>query len=173
VLFFNMGKFNKMQHSCQDAQSFRLFCHLMIKSTQMDTRVTKSILAGIIGTAVMSFIMTVAPMMGIPEMNPPAMLAGMMGMPIAVGWLIHFVIGIVFAALYVFLFAPRISMKNKIIKGSLFGIVAFVLAQVGMMALELVIGDMPTPNENMLGMLIGSIMGHVVFGIFVALSAKD
>lgn len=139
----------------------------------MDTRVTKSILAGIIGTAVMSFIMSIAPMMGIPEMNPPAMLAGMMGMPIAVGWLMHFVIGIVLAALYVSLFAPWVSMKNKIVKGSVFGIVAFILAQVGMLALELIIGGMPTPNGNMLGILIGSIMGHVVFGIFVALSVRD
>lgn len=139
----------------------------------MDTKLIKSFIAGIIGTTVMSFIMYVAPMMGIPKMNPPAMLAGMMGMPITVGWLMHFVIGIIFAAFYVFLFAPKIKMKSKLLKGAAFGFIVFLFAQIAMAMMGALIGGIPEPEGAMIGVVLGGILGHVVFGIFVALSVKS
>jgi len=51
----------------------------------MDSKVSRSILGGVIGTVIMTMIMFVAPMMGMPKMSPPDMLAGMMGMPIMFG----------------------------------------------------------------------------------------
>lgn len=139
----------------------------------MESKFIKSFFAGIIGTAVMSFIMFVAPMMGIPKMNPSAMLAGIMSMPIAVGWLIHFGIGIIFAAFYVFLFAPKIRIKSKILKGATFGFIAFIFAQIAMGVMDAVIGGLPEPEGAMVGIILGGILGHVVFGIFVALSVKE
>lgn len=79
----------------------------------MANKFIKSIIAGIIATAVMTFVMFVARMMGIPKINPPAMLADITGMPIIIGWFLHFLIGIVFAGYYVFHFEQRISIKNK------------------------------------------------------------
>ncbi|SDF19737.1 hypothetical protein SAMN05421636_1186 [Pricia antarctica] len=139
----------------------------------MDNKLIKSFIAGIIGTTVMSFIMYVAPMMGIPKMNPPAMLAGMMGMPITVGWLMHFVIGIIFAAFYVFLFAPKIKIKSKLLKGAAFGFIVFLFAQIAMAMMGALIGGIPEPEGAMIGVVLGGILGHVVFGIFVALSVKS
>jgi hypothetical protein len=55
----------------------------------------KSILAGVIGTAIMTVFMMIAPMMGMPKMSPPNMLSGMLSAPLIVGWIMHFVIGIV------------------------------------------------------------------------------
>lgn len=138
----------------------------------MDTKLIKSFIAGIIGTTIMSFIMYVAPMMGIPKMNPPAMLAGMMGMPITVGWLMHFVIGIIFAAFYVFLFAPKIKIKSKLLKGAAFGFIVFIFAQIAMAMMGALIGGIPEPEGAMIGVILGGILGHIVFGIFVALSVK-
>ena len=139
----------------------------------MDTKLIKSFIAGIIGTTVMSFIMYVAPMMGIPKMNPPAMLAGMMDMPIAVGWFMHFVVGIIFAVFYVFLFAPKITITNKILKGAAFGFIVFIFAQIAMAMIGSLMVGMPEPDGAMIGMILGGILGHVVFGIFVALSVKE
>ena len=56
----------------------------------MNTKFKKSILAGIIGTVLMTAVMMMAPMMGMPKMSPPEMLSGMLNMPIFVGWIMHF-----------------------------------------------------------------------------------
>ena len=66
----------------------------------MQNKITKSITAGIIGTTVMTLFMMIAPMMGMPKMSAPHMLSGMLGVPIAVGWIMHFMIGTIFAFAY-------------------------------------------------------------------------
>lgn len=75
----------------------------------MDTRVKKSILAGIVATAVMTVIMFMAPLMGMPKMNPPRMFSGMIGLPIFMGWIMHFAVGIIFASLMLTFFCRGLS----------------------------------------------------------------
>ena len=94
----------------------------------MNTKISKSILGGIVGTIIMSFVMMIAPMMGMPKMSPPDMLAGMMGMPVMVGWVMHFMIGIIFALAYTYLFAPKVKIGNLLVKGAVFGFVVFIFA---------------------------------------------
>lgn len=139
----------------------------------MDTKLITSFIAGIIGTAVMSFIMYFVPMMGIPEINPPEMLAGIVGMPVSVGWLMHFIVGITFAAFYVFLFAPKVSMQSKVLKGVTFGIIVFIFAQISMILMDSIRSGVPESEGTIIGVILGGIMGHMVFGIFVALSVKN
>ena len=50
----------------------------------MKSEVTKFVLAGILGTVVMTVIMMVAPNMGMPQMAPWKLLAGTLNVPIAV-----------------------------------------------------------------------------------------
>ncbi len=45
----------------------------------MANKLGRSILAGIVATAVMTGVMFMAPMMGFPKMNPAEMLSGMLG----------------------------------------------------------------------------------------------
>ncbi len=139
----------------------------------METKLIQSFIAGIVATAVMSFIMYAAPLMGVPKMSSPEMLAEMVSMSIAAGWLMHFTIGIVFAAFYVFLFSPIITIKGKLSKGAAFGFLVFVFAQIAMALISTVIRAIPESKETLLAIVLGSIMGHVVFGIFVALAVKD
>lgn len=139
----------------------------------MNTKIKQSLISGIIGTVVMTAIMFIAPMMGMPKMNPAAMLSGMMGTSIVIGWLMHFMIGVIFAAFYVYLFHPKVNIKSKILKGAVFGIAVFIFAQVAMAIMGAMMGGMPKPEGSMLLMAIGSIMGHVVFGIVVALFTKE
>ncbi|MDP1675549.1 MAG: hypothetical protein Q8L88_01695 [Bacteroidota bacterium] len=138
----------------------------------MKNSLQKTIFAGITATAVMTLVTYLAPMMGLPEMNIPAMLSGMMGVPIIVGWVMHFMIGITFALGYTFLFAAKVKIQNLAVKGAVFGFAAFIMAQIVMVMMGLVMGPMPAPEGGMLPMMVGSIIGHVMYGIPVALIAK-
>jgi hypothetical protein len=133
----------------------------------MNTKMSKSILGGIIGTAIMTIVTMIAPMMGMPKMSPPALLASMMGMPIIAGWVMHFIIGIIFALAYTYLFAPKIKISNIIAKGAVFGFVVFVFAQV-MMSIMGAMLPMPAPEGSLLLMMMGSLVGHLIYGIAVA-----
>ena len=133
----------------------------------MNNKIQKSILAGIIGTAIMTVVMMVAPMMGMPKMSPPEMLSGMLGMPVFVGWLMHFMIGIMFAFAYTYLCIFKWKISNVYLKGAVFGIIAFVFAQI-MMGIMGAMMPMPKMEGSMMLTMIGSLMGHIIFGIAVA-----
>jgi len=133
----------------------------------MNTKIQKSILAGIIGTAIMTVVMMVAPMMGMPKMSPPEVLSGMLGMPVFVGWVMHFMIGIMFAFAYTYLCIFKHKISNVWLKGAVFGIIAFVFAQI-MMAIMGAMMPMPKMEGSMMLTMIGSLMGHIIFGMAVA-----
>ena len=137
----------------------------------MDNRLSKGIMAGLIGTGVMTMITMLAPMMGLPKMSPPAMLAGMLGMPLAVGWVMHFMIGVMFALAYTFLFAPAVGITNQWVKGAIFGLAVFGFAQV-MMAVMGMMRPMPPMEGAMLPMMMGSLFGHLAYGMTVAKAAS-
>ena len=139
----------------------------------MQNKITKSITAGIIGTAVMTLFMMIAPIMGMPKMSAPHMVSGMLGVPIAVGWIMHFMIGTIFAFAYAFFFINVLKkVSSNILKGAIFGFAVFIFAQI-MMAIMGMMMPMPPMEGSMMLMMIGSIMGHIVFGITVAIFIKE
>ncbi|MBK5213833.1 MAG: hypothetical protein JJE55_09270 [Flavobacteriaceae bacterium] len=133
----------------------------------MKTNVSKSIVAGIVGTLVMTMVILVAPYMGMPKMSPPAMVAGMLGMPMLVGWVMHFMIGIVYAFVYVYLFNPKVKIASTLLSGLVFGFLAFVFAQI-MMA---IMGMSPAEGSKVM-LLMATLIGHLVFGLGVAFTAR-
>jgi uncharacterized membrane protein YagU involved in acid resistance len=107
----------------------------------MKTKIQQAILGGILATAVMTMVMFVAPLMGMPKMNPAEMLAGMMGLPVFIGWIMHFSVGVIFALAYVFLFSGIFAkISSQIVKGALFGFVEFIFAQLMMAVMSAVMG---------------------------------
>ena len=106
----------------------------------------KSIVAGIVGTVVMTAVMMLAGMMGMPVMSPPHMLAGAMGLPVAVGFAMHFAIGIIFAIGYTYLF--KVNISNIWLKGVVFGVVAFIAAQIGIGGMGIIF-PIPDPEGPM------------------------
>ena len=90
----------------------------------------KILVAGLVATAAMTMLMLVALLMGMPPMNIGAMLGGMMGASATVGWMMHFMIGVLFTAAYAFFFNKRL----------------------------------PSAGDGMLLGLMGSLMGHLLFG---------
>lgn len=140
----------------------------------MKTKIKQSLAGGITGTTVMTMVMYIAPMMGMPKMNPAAMLSMMMGVPIIVGWVMHFMIGVIFAMMFAFFFINIVKkISSSILRGTIFGMVAFIFAQIMMVIMKSMMGGMPPMESNMLLMMIGSIMGHVIFGIVVAFFVKE
>lgn len=122
----------------------------------------------------MTIVMMIAPMLGMAKMDPPAMVSGMMGMPIAVGWIMHFIIGIVFAASYVYFFRSKLPIANKYLKGIVFGIIIAILAKIGITIMEAMAGGgTPEPEGSMVPMILALVFGHVIFGIVVELTAQE
>ncbi|QWX85185.1 hypothetical protein H0I23_05975 [Cellulophaga sp. HaHaR_3_176] len=133
----------------------------------MKNEFAKYAIAGILGTVVMTIIMIVGPNMGMPEMAPWKLLSGAIGVSITVGWVLHFMMGIIFALTYGYAFAPNVSIKNIWLKGIAFGIVALVLAQIGMKVMG-VIFEMPPMDGSMPMRLVAMLIGHIAFGLTTA-----
>lgn len=133
----------------------------------MNSKISQSLVAGLIATAIMTGFIFMAPLMGLPKMNPAELLAGIMDLPVMAGYIMHFMIGIIFAAMYVYLFNPAVNISSKFLRGLLYGFIVFVFAQIIMFIMGKIM-PMPMPEGDMMMMMIGSLIGHLVFGVVVA-----
>lgn len=130
-----------------------------------------AIIAGLVGTAVMTLLMTIAPMMGMPRMNVIGMLGTMVtpnqGTATATGTFAHFMMGVIFAIIYAALWTAGIGSPTAL-SGVIFGLVHGIIA--GLM-MPLMLRMHPRPPEMSAGpmMLAGLLMGHVAYGLVVAL----
>lgn len=139
----------------------------------MSHKLTQAIIGGMVATIAFTSVIIIAPLMGIPKMSPPAMLSMSMGVPIVVGWLMHFMIGIIFAMAYAFFFINVVKkINNNILKGAIFGFAVFIFAQIAIAIIGAIMGGMPPMEGSMMLIMIGSIIGHIVFGIVVAMFVK-
>lgn len=140
----------------------------------MNNSFLKSVIAGIGATIAMTALMMVSAMMGMPKMEPPKMLAETLDAPIAVGWVMHFMMGIIFALMYVYIIRGWLTnIASPAVKGIVFGVIAFIMALMGMMAMRAIFPNMPMPEGSTVILIMAGLMGHVVFGIVVALMAKE
>lgn len=133
--------------------------------------VVAAVIAGLLGTAVMTLLMTMAPMMGMPKMDIMNMLGTMVTEgenARLVGGLIHFVMGAIFGLIYAFLWSSVIGSPT-LVWGLVFGLVHGVITMVTM---PMMMNMHPRPPKMEGGMMtaVGQLLGHAVFGIVVALT---
>jgi hypothetical protein len=125
----------------------------------MQSNVTRVIGAGVLATLVMTAVgVFLAPMMGMPAMDPAEMLAGRMGGHLVLGWAGHLMIGITLALLYAAFVAKRLPGPPAV-RGMAFGLAPWLMAQVAvmpMMGMGLFSGSMQ--------LAAGSLVGHLVYG---------
>lgn len=133
----------------------------------MNVKIKKSLVAGIVGTAIMTAVIMLAPMMGIPKMSPPQMLSETLGTPIAVSWILHFMIGIVFAFGYTYICIFKYKIANVWLKGVVYGIIVFAFVQIMMKIMGMMV-PIPKMGGSMLLVAVGSLMGHIIFGMAVS-----
>ncbi len=124
--------------------------------------ILQGIIAGLAATVVLSLLMVVKSMMGLmPELNVIAMLSGMMGSSLAIGWIAHFMIGTVVWGILFAVFAASLPGNSLWLKGILFGVIAWL----GMM-----IAIMPMAGAGLFGMNLGmaapimTLVLHVIYG---------
>jgi uncharacterized membrane protein YagU involved in acid resistance len=130
--------------------------------------IIKTIAGGIAATLLMSIVTFVAPIMGLPKMNPAEMLSGMLNIPVELGWVMHFMIGIIFAVVYGQLLIKWLhNINGRVWKGVILGFAVFMFAQVMMLILGTMM-PMPKMDVSMMLMMIGSLIGHLVYGLTVA-----
>ncbi len=138
-----------------------------------------AIVAGLGGTVVISLLMAMAPRMGMPKMAIWEMLGTMFSKEgnLALGWIMHFMMGVVFAIIYAALWAVGIGSAT-LLSGVVFGVVHFLIAGLmmgGMPMLHVGIkaGTVKAPGVLMLNTgvmgLMGGLIGHAVYGLVVAL----
>ena len=139
-----------------------------------------AVIAGIVGTLVLSMVMALGPKMGMPKMDMVEMLGSMFNAEgnRTLGWIIHLMMGVVFAFGYALLWSLDIGSVS-IISGVVFGSIhwlgaGLMMGGMPMMHAGIKSGKVQAPGVFMLsngGMMafMGGLMGHIIFGIVVVL----
>jgi hypothetical protein len=143
----------------------------MLRST-MAARVQISLIAGLLGTAIMSLAALAIAAAGGPRLDAAALMAYLLDVPGWAGWLAHFAIGVTLAAFYVLVLARLLRrIGSPAVQGAVFGVIAVGLAQAGFAVLGAIFGRTPPMVGSMAAMAAASMVEHIVFGIVVAVAA--
>ena len=138
-----------------------------------------AIIAGIAGTIAISMVMAMAPRMGMSKMDIVELLSTMFGKSNKIlGWMMHLMMGVVFALVYAYAWSLGFGSASWH-SGLLFGAIHWVIVGVMMAVIPLMHagiknGEVDPPGlwmTNQGGMMsfVGGLMGHMVFGLVVAL----
>ena len=141
--------------------------------------VFSAIIAGLVGTVVLTMVMKMAPKMGMPEMDIVGMLGSMFGKPNQkLGMMMHLLMGIVFALIYAYLWSLGIGSATWL-GGLIFGavhwlITGMMMGMIPMMHAGIKNGAVQAPgfwmtNNGGMKAFVGGLMGHMVFGLVVVL----
>jgi uncharacterized membrane protein YagU involved in acid resistance len=128
--------------------------------------VARAAAAGFVGTGLMTALLLVEPSVGLPKIAMGQVLSTSLGATSAhltigpaIGWCMHFVIGMLLALVYAAVFDGRLP-GTALTRGMLYGVLVFVVAQLVFM--PLVGGGVFSRGDTEL--LAGSLLGHLVYG---------
>jgi hypothetical protein len=138
-----------------------------------------AIIAGLVATTVMTGMMLINQRIGLPAVDVHGILGYVTqaDRKTGFGYIMHWVLGAFFAIFYIWLF--RVISGNLVLWGALMGIVHWLLVG-GFFAFAphvhagIKVGSVKEPGAFMLKSLgvvgfIGGLIGHIIFGITVAL----
>ncbi|MEX2501885.1 MAG: DUF6789 family protein [Trueperaceae bacterium] len=134
--------------------------------------VLAAMLAGVVGTAVMTVLMGAGPAMGLAKMDMPRLLGTMLitNDPAArrIGTVVHFAMGALLGAGYLLLWSWGLASAGWI-GGSIIG---FVHGLVAAATMPLMLRMHPRPPKLTLNAaaFVGIVLGHVVFGFVLGLT---
>lgn len=121
----------------------------------------RAIVAGLLGILGMTILgLWIAPSLGMPRMDPAALLAKGMQIPLALGWTAHLITGIILAFIYA-LIQPYLPGPAAI-RGALFSIAPWLIAQVVLMP---VMGLPLFMGSGIMAMQ--SLIGHLIYGVIL------
>lgn len=141
--------------------------------------ILNAVIAGLVSTVVFTMILMMAPKMGMPKMDIVSLLGSMFGKPNqALGWMMHLMMGVVFALIYAFLWSNGIgaaTWTSGLIFGAVHWLIAgMVMGMIPMMHAGIKSGAVQAPglwmtNNGGAMAFMGGLVGHMIFGIVVAL----
>lgn len=133
-------------------------------------KVVAGMIAGFTATVVLSVLMMLKGKMGLmPDLNVIAMLASQMGGTPTIGWLAHFMIGVVgYGIAYALLFS-ELALGGHAMRGLALGVVGWLVMMVlvipmmgaGLFGLQMASGIMVP---------VATLMLHAIFGIVLGLT---
>lgn len=142
--------------------------------------ILSAIIAGVVASLVFSMILAMAPKMGMPKMDIVSLLGSMYSIKtnLALGWMMHLMMGIFFALIYAFLWSSGISGATWL-GGLIFGavqwlVVGVVMGMIPMMHVGIKSGAVQAPglwmtNSGGVMAFMGGLVGHMIFGVVIAL----
>lgn len=101
------------------------------------------------------------------KMDIPVMLGSMLGGNIIIGWVMHFIIRIILSLNYVLMFYPNTKINPFWLRGALFGILPWLMAQILVMPMMSMLNGMPFTAGLFSGSIImsaDSLVSHLVYG---------
>ena len=127
---------------------------------------TRAAASGFVGTGVMTALLLVEPSVGLPKIAMGQVLSTSLALTSAhltigpaLGWALHFLIGMLLALVYAAFFDRRLP-GTPLVRGLLYGLFVFVVAQLVFM--PLVGGGVFSRGD--VELLTGSLVGHLVYG---------
>jgi uncharacterized protein DUF6789 len=134
-------------------------------------RFGQAIKAGLIAWVVFTLVLYMAPLMGVPRMDLPAMLGGMFGLnSLALGWVMHLMIGVVLALIYAYWFVD-VAGGAPWVRGLRFGVLPWLAMMIAIAPMLPVLNPMlakmpPGVFLANLGIMaaMGSLLGHLIWG---------
>lgn len=130
---------------------------------------SRAIIAGLAGTVMMTLFTYMGQFMNI-KMDIPAMLSTMFGGNLVLGWVMHFMIGIILGVNYGALFYSKFNINPTWLRGAIFAIVPWLMAQIVVMPMMNIINGMSYSSGFFSGsimMAMASLMGNFVFGAVI------
>lgn len=130
----------------------------------------RGILAGLVATAVLSAIMIMKQAMGLmPQLSPIAMISGMLHAPVAVGWVMHLMIGIILWGVLYAILSPLLPGRPwqrgaEFATGAWLVMMIMLMPMAGAGAFGLKIGMMAPIATLMLHWIYGAVLGGVFGG---------
>ena len=118
----------------------------------------KLIIASISGTTAMTAVMFLAPMMKMPEMNIGELLGTQMGMSESVGWVMHFVNGIIITWVYAAFLIDRLPFDGWK-RGMIYSLIPWAL--MNFIAMPMI--GMEVFADGIIAFL-GSVIPHLAYG---------
>jgi uncharacterized membrane protein YagU involved in acid resistance len=139
-----------------------------------------AIVAGLVGTVVITMVMKMAPQMGMPKMDMVGMLGSMFNPQgnRTVGLAIHLMMGVVFAIIYALLWNAGVGTVG-LLWGAVFGVGHWLVAGAMMAGMPMMHAGIKADTVEAPGIFMlrkggimafmGGLIGHVIFGLVVAL----
>lgn len=143
--------------------------------------ILSAVIAGVVASLVFSIVLTVAPRMGMPRMDIVSLLGSMFNAKPnqTIGWMLHLMMGIVFALIYASLWSLGINGATWV-SGLIFGAVQWLVVGMAMgmmptMHVGIKSGAVKAPglwmtNNGGIMAFMGGLLGHMIFGTAIALS---